>query len=143
MAETENEILVGSCLCGSVRFEVRGPFKLFQYCHCSRCQKATGSAHAANLFVDSSQFTWLSGEDSLVRYRLEGAKHFGTVFCRDCGASLPWQTADGATTLVPAGGLDQPPSERPIQSIHWASRAEWYLSPDHLPQHAELPPRRK
>ena len=41
----------GSCLCGGVVYEIDPPFKIFQYCHCSRCRKFTGSAHAANLFV--------------------------------------------------------------------------------------------
>ena len=37
----------GSCICGEVAFEVEGPFDLFLNCHCSRCRKATGTAHSA------------------------------------------------------------------------------------------------
>ena len=40
----------GSCLCGAVRFEIRGSLERFFLCHCRRCQKDTGTAHAANLF---------------------------------------------------------------------------------------------
>ena len=142
MSKTPPQSFEGSCLCGAVRYRADAPFKLFQYCHCSRCQKATGSALAANLFVDSGQFAWLSGEDRLKRYRLPDAKHFGTVFCSDCGGNLPWQTADGATTVIPAGGLDQSPPDRPVQSIHWGSHADWYLEPGALPKHDQLPPRK-
>ena len=42
---------LGSCLCGEVRFEVTGDFERFFLCHCGRCRKDTGSAHAANLAV--------------------------------------------------------------------------------------------
>ena len=51
----------GSCLCGSVTFEVQGPPSAFRYCHCSRCRKASGSAHAANMLVPETQFRWLAG----------------------------------------------------------------------------------
>ena len=48
----------GSCMCGKVAFSVEEPFAAFQYCHCSRCRKKTGSAHAANAFVPAAQLTW-------------------------------------------------------------------------------------
>jgi len=41
----------GSCLCGQVTFESKDDFQQFHLCHCIQCQKATGSAHAANLFT--------------------------------------------------------------------------------------------
>lgn len=41
----------GSCLCGRVSYEVSGDFDAFYLCHCSRCQKDTGSAHSAKIFV--------------------------------------------------------------------------------------------
>jgi hypothetical protein len=44
------QTVTGSCLCGAVSFEVSGAFDSFFLCHCSRCRKDTGSAHAANLF---------------------------------------------------------------------------------------------
>jgi hypothetical protein len=36
---TEAKVLAGSCLCGGVRFEIRGPFLRANHCHCSRCRK--------------------------------------------------------------------------------------------------------
>ena len=42
----------GTCLCGAVRFEISGSFERFYLCHCSRCRKGSGSAHAANLFFE-------------------------------------------------------------------------------------------
>jgi len=41
----------GSCFCGTECYQVSGNIGIFQYCHCSRSQKFTGSAFAANLFV--------------------------------------------------------------------------------------------
>jgi hypothetical protein len=46
----------GSCLCGSVTFAVDLPFDRFIHCHCSRCRKATGTAHASNAVVKAAAF---------------------------------------------------------------------------------------
>ena len=46
-----DEVLTGSCLCGAVSYEVRGPFTRFGHCHCSRCRKASGSAHSTALYA--------------------------------------------------------------------------------------------
>ena len=70
----------GSCLCGKVTYQMSPPFNVFQFCHCSRCRKFTGSAHAANLFVTPEQFEWLSGEDYVGRYEHPEAKYFATCF---------------------------------------------------------------
>ena len=142
MSDEYEQTIEGSCLCGQVKYALTPPHKLFQYCHCSRCQKTSGSAHAANIFVPSEQFSWLSGQSRLKEFRLAEAKHYGTVFCDHCGSSMPWTTADGATTIVPAGGIDQAMELRPSQSIFWDSHAAWYIAPDQLPQHSELPPRK-
>ena len=44
----------GSCICGEVVFEVDGPFDRFLNCHCSRCRKATGTAHSCEVIVKAS-----------------------------------------------------------------------------------------
>ncbi len=129
----------GSCLCGSVIYEITPPFKLFQYCHCSRCRKFSGSAQASNLFVPSSQFEWLQGQEFLGRFEPPGTKYYASTFCKNCGSSLPWLVQGGGMVVVPAGTLDEDPEIRPQQNIFWESKAAWFVSPCELPQYAELP----
>lgn len=136
---TEN--IKGSCLCGAVAYQYHGPEMVFQYCHCSRCRKFTGSAHAANIIVDPEQFEWIRGEDMVGRFEHPEAKHFATCFCKQCGSSLPWMAKSGRSVVIPAGTLDQDPGIRPRQNIFWQSRAEWRVEVDSLPHHDELPPR--
>lgn len=132
----------GSCLCSSVQFEITAPTKSFQYCFCSRCRKRSGSAHGANLFVPVEQFRWLQGEDKIASYKLPEAKRFTSCFCTTCGSPLPWQVPGGNNMVVPAGALDDQLDAEPQQSIFWASRATWYISPCKLPSYDELPPRK-
>ena len=65
-----DEVLDGSCLCGAVRYRVRGPFMRFVHCHCSRCRKATGSRHATNLIAEPANLEWIAGRDQTQRFDL-------------------------------------------------------------------------
>ena len=131
------ETLNGSCLCGEVRFEIAGPLLGFRYCHCSRCRKATGSAHAANIFLPRKQFRWLAGEALVKRYDLPGAKRFAVCFCTKCGTRMPHEIATTENVLIPAGTLDADPALRPEGSIFWGSRAPWYVETPELAKHEE------
>jgi hypothetical protein len=135
----QQPVTTGSCLCGEVRYEITGHLGIFQYCHCSRCRKFSGSAFAANLLVAPKQFHWLSGEDLVGRYELSEAKHFATSFCKKCGSSLPWLSQTGKAVIVPAGTLDEDPGIKPSQSIFTASAADWFEEPHNLPHYDEMP----
>ncbi len=130
----------GSCLCQTVSYQFHGPEYLFQYCHCSRCRKFTGSAHASNILVDPKQFEWLGGEDMIGRFEYPEAKHFATCFCKNCGSSLPWLSQTGTAVIIPAGTLDGDPQIKPTQNIFWKDRAPWRVAVDALSQYDELQP---
>jgi len=138
MSSSDNAVS-GSCLCGAVKYEISGPIKIFQYCHCSRCRKFTGSAHASNLFVSPDEFKWLKGEDSVGRFEHPDAKHFATCFCKNCGSSLPWKNQSETIVVVPAGTLDDDPGLKPTQNIFWDSRAVWYTDASKLVKISGLP----
>ncbi|NDG16455.1 MAG: GFA family protein [Betaproteobacteria bacterium] len=127
--------LNGSCLCGSVKFEITPPLAAFRYCHCTRCQKASGSAHAANAFVPAAQFKWTAGEALIKRFPLPGAQRFAVWFCTQCGSRVPHEIPSRGELLVPAGLIDNAPADmtRPQNSIFWASRAAWYVPPGEMP----------
>jgi hypothetical protein len=134
----KNEVS-GSCLCGEVTYRYIEPIKVFQYCHCTRCQKFTGSAYASNIIIDPTQFKWLSGELSLGRFEFPGAKYFATTFCTKCGSSLPWLTKAGGAIVIPAGTLDDDPKEKPVHNIFMAGKAPWFEEVCNLKQYEALP----
>ncbi len=129
----------GSCLCNAVTYQFSGPEFVFQYCHCSRCRKFTGSAHAANIIIDPKQFEWLGGEELVGRYEHPEAKHYATCFCKRCGSSLPWLAKSGRSMVIPAGTLDDDPGIRPAQNIYWQDRAPWREEVADLVYYDELP----
>ena len=138
----QDKKISGSCLCGDVTYEFTGPVKVFQYCHCTRCQKITGSAHASNIIIDPENFKWFKGEGNVGRYELSEAKHFASSFCKTCGSSLPWITQSKKAMIVPAGTLDDDPKVKPIHNIFYADKACWYENVDGLVKYDELPTRK-
>ena len=54
--------VTGGCLCGGVRFELTEPATGAGYCHCTRCQRRTGSAASAQARIDGRTFRLLQGE---------------------------------------------------------------------------------
>jgi len=124
----------GSCLCGAVSFAVTLPFVRFVHCHCSRCRKATGTAHATNAVVKAGGLRWLQGEEWVVRYDLPTARSFATAFCRRCGSPLPHPTRGGREVIVPAGAFDGALGVEPERHMQWASRADWFIEGAELPK---------
>ncbi len=129
----------GSCLCKGVTYEVELPFERFMYCHCSRCRKATGAAHAANGFVKPEAFRWTKGESDVQRYDIPEAKRFALQFCRHCGSRLPHLMRNGARMVIPAGSLDEDPGSKPQAIVHWGSRAAWYRESGDMEKHETAP----
>lgn len=142
MSQTKHTVR-GNCLCGKIRYAISGHLGIFQYCHCSRCRRFTGSAFAANLFVSPEQFQWLDGEPHVGTFAPPDSKYFTTAFCTHCGSSLPSLTKNGKAVIVPAGTLNAHLDIKPSQNIFCASSATWYQPPEQLPQHDELPPRKR
>ena len=136
MSETK---ATGSCLCGDVSYEISGNLGIFQYCHCSRCRKITGSAHAANIIIRPEHFRWLTGAEQVGRYEVPEASHFATSFCKKCGSSLPWKTKSAKSYVIPAGTLDTHPGIQPMQNIFCGSKADWYIEASGLAQNDKIP----
>ncbi|HEX2591964.1 MAG TPA: GFA family protein [Rhizomicrobium sp.] len=124
----------GSCLCGAVRFEVDEPFDHFLHCHCSRCRKTRGAAHATNAVVKPDTFRWLAGEDNVQRYDLPTARSFAHAFCKTCGSTAPHLTRSKTRMIVPAGSLDDAPATKPSVHAYWADRAAWFEIDPALPK---------
>ncbi|WP_207261436.1 GFA family protein [Desulfovibrio sp. Huiquan2017] len=129
---------VGGCLCGAVQFEVEGDFEQFYLCHCERCRKDTGSAHAANLFSSTARLHWLRGEDLVRTFDFNGTGHIKS-FCTICGSALPNVQMDGALLVVPAGSLDTEVPIRPDGHIFHARRADWDNGLEAVPVFEGLP----
>ncbi|GAB3354320.1 GFA family protein [Lysobacter tyrosinilyticus] len=129
----------GSCLCGSVRYEIRGDIGAGFYCHCTRCRKAGGSAFASNSVVEIQDFVVTAGADTLKTFTAESGLH--RSFCGNCGSPIISRREGVPQVRVRLGTLDTPLGQGPHAHIYVDSKADWWEIHDELPQHAEAPPR--
>ncbi|OXX35676.1 MULTISPECIES: GFA family protein [unclassified Vibrio] len=128
----------GSCLCGKVQFVLSGDFQSFFLCHCSRCQKDSGSSHAANLFAKNGLLTWLRGESNVKTYQHPNSLHTKS-FCQNCGSALPVFVESINSVVVPAGSLDSEVLISPTAKIFVAYSASWSKNISSVPNFDELP----
>lgn len=131
----------GSCLCGAVRFELSEPPMSAGYCHCTRCQKRTGTACAASAMVNAHAFRWLAGEELVSGWRHPdggGEK----CFCSHCGGHLIVRMPEDPEVLgVRMAAFDSDPGIRPSYHQFVAYAAPWEPIPDDgLPRYPERRP---
>jgi hypothetical protein len=129
--------LTGGCLCGGVRFEVTERPEAAGYCHCTRCQRRTGTAAALSTRVPAGAVRVTAGEE-LVETYWPPDNGFGKAFCRRCGAAL-WSVApDDPEQKAPRmGAYDEDPGVRASWRQFVASAAPWEPIPeDGLPRYS-------
>ena len=126
-------MLKGSCLCGAVRYELRGDPLMMYYCHCGTCQKATGSAFATNVIVRADDFVVVSGREALSAFESSPGKH--RCFCSTCGSPIYSQAEQTKHVVsVRCGTLESDPVVRPAAHSWVGSKAPWFEICDALPQ---------
>jgi hypothetical protein len=116
------EIHQGSCLCGAVRYEVKGPLRAVIGCHCRQCRKQTGHYMAATA-ADLERFRIVK-EEGLRWYRSSETAERG--FCQICGSTLFWQGSGRDYVAIAAGTLDGETGLTMAGHIFCADKGDYY-----------------
>ncbi len=140
MSETPQPSLPlrGGCGCGGVRWEIDAPLESASYCHCTRCQRRTGTAASISARVVPGSFHVIQG-DGLIRDWDPGGGGFLKAFCSDCGSALfSHSPQDDQLVSVRMGTFDTDPGIRPQWHQFVAYAASWEEIPDDgLPRYPE------
>ncbi len=122
--------LEGGCLCGAIRFVLTAPPTQVGYCHCTRCQRRTGTAASVNATIDGRVFQMLSGADALTWWRPPGPGH-EKGFCSRCGSQIAARDpADHNRMSLRLGAFDADPGVAPSYRQYVAYAATWEPVPD-------------
>jgi hypothetical protein len=134
--------VTGRCLCGGVRFALTEPPREAGYCHCTRCQRRTGTAASAQARIDGRTFRLLEG-DALVKAWRDPSGGFEKCFCGECGAHLFSRNPDDPRQMsIRLGAFDEDPGVRPSWHAFVAYAAAWEPLPDDgSPRFEEAKPR--
>ena len=133
--------LTGGCGCGAVRFEISEPLVSAAYCHCTRCQRRTGTAASASARLAPGSLSITEGEEHLRDWAPGGG--FAKIFCGECGSAMFGRNPEsGQFAIVRLGAVDGDPGVRPSARQFVAYAAPWEPIPDDgLPRHHErMPP---
>src|SRR5262245_18419290 len=115
-------MIEGSCLCGGVAYEAKGPLITMACCHCVQCRKASGAEFATNASVDSETFEITRGSELLVHYESSPGKY--RVFCGRCGSPM-FKRDDENPHLIRLrlGAVDTKIEQRPLAHIFVSEKA--------------------
>jgi hypothetical protein len=121
--------LTAGCLCGGVRFEVTEPPLFAGYCHCTRCQRRTGTGAAVSARIAPGSLRVISGEELIRAYGPPDG--FLKLFCSACGSALWSRHPDDPEVIsVRLGAFDGDPGVRPSYRAFIAYAAPWEPIPD-------------
>ncbi len=114
----------GECNCGAIRFAIDAAVSDVIMCHCSICQKSTGSNGVAVVIASKDNFKWIRGEDQISTWKKPG-HDWQTWFCSNCGSSLPGIN-DETRMYVPAGLIMEGGESLKVAHHIWVdSKAPW------------------
>ncbi|HJQ56702.1 MAG TPA: GFA family protein [Vineibacter sp.] len=126
----------GGCVCGGVRYVAQGEPERVTICHCTWCQRRTGSAFGVEA-VFRIEAVAVTGE-TLRTYRhrsdLSG-RWLDQEFCSRCGASIGFtlEAVPGVRTIA-AGTFDDPTwldaGKRTVRHVFLRSARTWSRVPD-------------
>jgi hypothetical protein len=107
-----------------VRFEISAPFSSARYCHCTHCQRRTGTGSSANGLVPREGFRLLQGEGELRAFQPPEGRP--KLFCATCGSALfSGDPSSDAEVVVRLGTLDRDPGIRPQYRQFVDSAVSW------------------
>ncbi len=120
--------MLGSCLCGQVRYETTGALRPIVACHCVQCRKTSGHFVAATSVA--REHLHVRGDVSW--YASSGEARRG--FCGICGSSLFWERPGGARVSIHAGTLDEATGLAVKGHIFVDDKGDYYEIADGLPR---------
>lgn len=127
----ESQTVEGGCTCGRVRYRVTAPPMIVHCCHCSWCQRETGSAFVINALVEAEKIELLSGRVEVVDTPSESGQGQKIHRCADCRIAL-WSNYAGAGDAIRflrVGTLDHPHRFPPDIHIFTSSKQPWVELP--------------
>ena len=120
----------GSCLCGSVVFEIGAPMTDALTCHCKQCRRQSGHFFAAaHAPWDDIRF---DRKEGLACYRASDTASRG--FCRACGSTLFWHSDGSPEVAVALGAIDGETGLVLARHVWVNTKGDYYDIADDLPQ---------
>lgn len=124
----------GACLCGECSYQAYGELFDVLHCHCTTCQKLTGSAFATYGGISLTHFRWMCGLSKLKEFH--SSEYVSRYFCKHCGSMIAAVDKNEKDTIyLSVGLLDSNTTIEPEYHQYISSKVEWYKISDNLPKY--------
>jgi hypothetical protein len=115
----------GGCLCGAVRYVLKGEPRAIAICHCTHCQRQSGSLFSFNLVIRETDYEQ-SGESMVYVDKGDSGQPVYRHFCGRCGSPiLATIAAAPGKVVVKAGTLDSMEGLQPQTEIYTDHAVKW------------------
>ena len=121
----------GGCACGAVRFRLNNTPLIVHACHCSLCQRQSGSAFALNAMIEADSVIPASGQVEEITVPTASGKGQKVARCPDCRVAVwsVYNSAGDRFRFVRVGALDEPDKCPPDIHIFTSSKQAWVTLP--------------
>ena len=134
----EPKHVTGGCLCGDVRYDAEVFLKSGYYCHCTTCQKISGTPAEIGIPIKAGTLKFTKAEPKYYVSSELGRRGF----CERCGSRVVWKANDPANdswTNLSVCSLDNPDEAKPSMHTYVDTQLSWYDLADQLPRHETYP----
>ena len=129
----------GRCLCGAVEYSLgEDPLTLYA-CHCTDCQRQTGSSFALSMIVRREALEVVRGQPDQYSVEVADGRIKQAHFCSRCSTRLWGPASVAGLVVLEPGTLDDTSWLRPIGHIWTRSAQPWIVIPDNELSFSEQP----
>jgi hypothetical protein len=132
--DSMSEVHEGGCVCGAIRYRVKGEPQTAYVCHCTFCQKRTGSAFAVIVWFEEENVELMGNGPTIYEHRVdENNRWFRLHFCNRCGTTV-MATVERRPSrrLIMVGTLDDPNWVKLDRHIWTRSAQHWMVYPQDM-----------
>jgi hypothetical protein len=129
----------GRCACGQLSYQAEGDPLIVHCCHCTYCQRETGTAFATNVLIESDRVA-ISGDIETIVNPSASGQGQRIIRCPAChvAVSSHYPGAGDAFHFLRAGTLDQRADVEPDVHIYTSTKVPWVIIPDDVPAFPEF-----
>ena len=133
--------LTGACQCRAVRYQCTAAPASIYACHCTECQRQSGSAFGTSMLVPRDAFSFAHGTPKTWTRLSDSGRKVDCLFCGDCGTRLvhlPQHSPQLA--IIRPGALDDTKWIRLAGHIWLRSKQAWFEVPAGAVTYDQQPP---
>lgn len=135
-----DQIYPGGCTCRGIRYQLSQPPMFVNCCHCTWCQRETGSAFAVNAMVENASLKVVSGAVEIIDTPTRSGRGQKLSRCPNCRVTLwgNFSSAGEAIHFIRTGTLDDTYLFPPNAHIFTSTKRPWVVLGDEIPSFSEF-----